>query len=474
MATDRTGTDERDTDDRPSADDSQLVSRRTALGGLTLGAGVSGYVVHRNRTDSRSRTDDPTTLGLSMPREGDIDERIETYRTAALTVIVLDDQGSPIPDADVEVTMQRHAFGFGTAVNATYLLEDADDRYRSAISELFNKAVLENHHKWKFWEIPEQRDRAEAATEWLLEHGLEMRGHTCIWQKRDQSAIPDDVVDAIDDEDGEYIATRAESHIRDIVGYYSDVSGLTEWDVLNEQTEEHELSTIIDPGSSPTDSPITAEWYRIAAEADPGAQLYINEYSILSGDRTDHRDEFERLVEYLLEQNAPLEGIGLQGHHWNPDHRRTPTELLETLDRFAALVPSIQIHEYDTWGDGWTETMEAEYLYTVLKTVFSHPAVEGFLMWGFWDEIHWHENAPLFRSDWSKKPAYDVYTGLVFDEWWTDERGRTDDDGVFRTTAILGEYEITASADGATATTTVSLAEPADRTTVLSIGGIDG
>lgn len=406
-----------------------------------------------------------------MPREDEIDDRIEAHRTAELTVTVQDERGDPIPDAEVEVSMTRHAFGFGTAVNAAYLVDETDpgDRYRTAIQDLFNKAVLENHHKWGFWEVPTERDQAEAATEWLLERGLEMRGHACIWQKRDQGAIPDDIVDAIDDGDGEHIASRAESHIRDIVGYYADVQGLTEWDVLNEQTEEHEMTSIIDPDASHLESPVTAEWYRIAAAADPDAQLYINEYSVLAGDRDDHRDEFERLVAYLVEQDVPLDGLGLQGHHWSPDHRRTPTQLLETLDRFAELVPSIQIHEYDTWGDGWTETMEAEYLYTVLKTVYSHPAVEGFLMWGFWDEIHWHESAPLFRSDWSKKPAYDVYTDLVFDQWWTDERGRTDDRGTYRTTAMLGEYEISATANDVTATTTLALEKPVDRGAIVSL-----
>lgn len=462
-------------DAEPPPDGRSPISRRTALGTLAVTAGgVGGYGAYRYRGGtlgagllSRTRQE----VDLSMPREDEIDDRIETHRTAALSVTVVDDEGEPVPDTDVEVSMNRHAFGFGTAVNAAYLVEETDDgdRYRTTIPKLFNKAVLENHHKWGFWDVPAERERAEAATEWLLEQGLEMRGHACIWQKRDQGAIPDDVVEAMDDGDAEYIETAAESHIRDIVGYYSDVSGLTEWDVLNEQVEEHEMTAIVDPESSPTNSPTAAEWFRTAASADPDAQLFVNEYSILAGDEAEHKDAFEALVEYLVDEGAPLEGLGLQCHHWSPKQRRTPTQLLETLDRFAEHVPAIQIHEYDTWGEEWSEVMEAEYLYTLLKTVFSHPAVEGFFMWGFWDEIHWHGNAPLFRSDWSKKPAYDVYTDLVFDEWWTEETGRTDDDGVFRTTAVLGEYEISAAADDATATTTELLEEPTDRTITLSL-----
>ncbi|QLG47415.1 endo-1,4-beta-xylanase [Natrinema halophilum] len=469
MTDDRSGSAGCDAADAKSTFDGEAsrLSRRKALGTLVAGAGgVGGYAVYRNRSD-----DGQQDVELSMPREDEIDERIETNRTAELTVTVLDEGEDPVADATVDVSMVGHEFGFGTAVDAAYLVDetDDDDRYRTVIQDLFNKVVLENHHKWGFWDVPAERDRAEAATEWLLEQGLEMRGHTCLWQKRDQGAIPDDVVEAMDDGDGEYIETQAESHIRDIVGYYEDVPGFTEWDVLNEQIEEHEMTSVIDPDSPPTRTPVTAEWFQLAAEADPDAQLYINEYSILAGDETKHKDEFEALIEYLLEREAPLEGLGFQCHHWSPDQRRTPTQLLETIDRFADRVSSIQIHEYDTWGDEWSESMEAKYFYTFLKTVFSHPAVEGFLMWGFWDELHWHGNAPLFRSDWSKKPAYDVYTDLVFDEWWTDVQGRTGDDGIFRTTAVLGEYEISATVGNATTSTTLTLEEPTDRTATIRL-----
>lgn len=42
------------------------------------------------------------------------------------------------------------------------------------------------------------------------------------------------------------------------------------------------------------------------------------------------------------------------------------------------------------------------------------------------------------NDDWSRKPAHDVYTDLVFDQWWTDETGVTDSDGSYRMDAFLG------------------------------------
>lgn len=439
-------------------------SRRRILAGLCLGgATIAGYRGSRGRS---GRRDPRSTTRTSW--EDRADERIERHRTTDLDVIVTDGRGCPLPDARVDVTMRRHEFGFGTAVNAEHLVRrtTAGDEYRTALTRLFNKAVLENHHKWGFWAIPEDRTLAERATEWLLARGLEMRGHTCIWQKRGQGAIPDDVTDAMDAGDGAYVAERARTHISDIVGHYRDVPGFTEWDVLNEQVEEHGMTDLIDPDEPSTEAPVLLDWYRAAAEADPDVQLYINEYSVLAGDETAHRDAFEAIVEHLLDGGAPLGGLGLQGHHWSPEQRRTPEELLATLDRFAALVPAIQVHEYDTWGEDWTERMEATYLHRFLKTLYSHPAAEGFLMWGFWDGIHWQGNAPLFRTDWSRKPTYDVYTDLVFDRWWTDERGRAGTDGVYSTTAFLGKYDLEAHANGDTVATTVTLDDPTGRTTV--------
>ncbi|MFC4989073.1 endo-1,4-beta-xylanase [Saliphagus infecundisoli] len=451
------------------------------LGGLVVGSFALVYDFFRsvgslNEHDSHTDVDDidpPEDARDERPSnwEANADDRIERHRATSLEVVVVDESGDPVEGATVEVAMQRHAFDFGTAVNAAYLVEESDpgDDYRTAIAELFNTAVLENHHKWGFWEDPSQREFAEIATWWLLEQGLTMRGHTCIWQRRNQGAIPEDVLEAMDDGDGEYVATRSNDHVSSIVGYLSDTTGLTEWDVLNEQVAYHEMTDLIDPDAPPTRSEPILDWYRLAAEADPDARLYLNEYDALVGDDDRHRETLEDIIAYTVENDAPLDGLGMQGHHPSVTHRREPEELLATLDRFGALVDSIKITEYDTWGEEWTEEMEADYLYQFLKTVFSHPSVDGFLMWGFWDAIHWQDNAPLFRTDWSPKPAYDVYIDLVFSQWWTETERTTDDQGRVTISAFLGEYELTARVDGATETTEVAITDPTSETIRLPV-----
>jgi endo-1,4-beta-xylanase len=78
-----------------------------------------------------------------------------------------------------------------------------------------------------------------------------------------------------------------------------------------------------------------------------------------------------------------------------------------------------------------------------MTVIFSHPSVHGFLMWGFWDGKHWLGNAPIYRKDWSLKPSGEVYMDLVFNQWWTDVRGKSDTEGKMRVKGFLGEYEVT-------------------------------
>jgi hypothetical protein len=80
-----------------------------------------------------------------------------------------------------------------------------------------------------------------------------------------------------------------------------------------------------------------------------------------------------------------------------------------------------------------------------MTAIFSHPAVDSFIMWGFWEPRHWRPEAALFRPDWSVKPNGQAYLDLVFDEWWTDETLVTAADGTCAVRGFLGRYEVSAA-----------------------------
>jgi GH35 family endo-1,4-beta-xylanase len=385
--------------------------------------------------------------------EAAADERIAQHRTADLTVEVTDADGNAVEGTDVSVAMQEHDFGFGTAIGADYLVNEteAGDPYRENVADLFNTTVLGNYHKWRFWE--ESEETADAATEWLLDQGMTMRGHVCLWSAIDSWAVPPDVVRAMGVEwadngvtdpelDPEYVRQRTMDHIPAIIGDYGE--DIDEWEVANEvihqpgfvkaingvrATESTTLEEV-----DPVEAPILGEWYDTAREAAPDSvSLAMNDYNTLAGPYPATRDEYERQVEFLTDHS--LDAVGMQCH-FSQSETLTPAQIMEGLDRYASHDVRLRVTEFDMADDGWAEEDKATFFRQFLKTVFSHPAVDDFVVWGIWDPNHWLDDAPFFTEDWSEKPALEEYRSLVFDEWWTEESGTTDGDGVTETVRL--------------------------------------
>lgn len=125
-----------------------------------------------------------------------------------------------------------------------------------------------------------------------------------------------------------------------------------------------------------------------------------------------------------------------------------PVRLLGFLDRSGKFGLPIQTTEFDI--DTNDEPLQADYLRDYMNVTFSHPAVSGFVLWGFWAGDHWIPHAALFRRDWSIKPNGRVYQDLVFHKWWTNVQGQTDARGQYATRGFLGDYQISATANGKT------------------------
>lgn len=438
--------------------------RLLALVGGTSTPVINGCLRKSGRSEATSNLDG------WMKR---VDSAIQETRTTDLSVIVKNAAGNPVPDASIDTTMQAHEFSFGTAVNASYLIDRTEkgDPYRTHLRDLFNTAALENYHKWGHWEIDTRRAVADSATEWLLQSDIDVRGHNVLWQRTDINALPDDVVTKLESDDPDrtdFLTERTTTHTWDIVKAYTDE--ITEWDILNEHVHNHAITQAITPDVSPQQSPQVADWFWTAEAAAPETDFYINEYNLITGEYEAHRQKMEELVQYLQKRGAPIDGIGIQGHFNTRSEAITPERLRELFDRFSSLNVDLKITEYDTYGDGWTEANEAEHLNIVLRTAFSHPAVVGFLMWGFWDGSHWQDNAPLFRADWSEKPAYQVYTDLVFGEWWTDKSGTTDENGHYETQVFHGDYEITVTNGNNSQTITPTIIDPDSKEITVRLG----
>jgi endo-1,4-beta-xylanase len=392
-------------------------------------------------------------------------DRIERIRKADLAVHVVDASGKPVQDARVHIRMKRHAFAFGSAVTAKLLgvnIEDAETirkyfkdyggiesilSYRKITEILFNKATFENDLKIIPWNDSQSNRSSvyrkvwtDRALEWLNQRSIEVRGHWIACGFLDE--LPPEIMHAPRPQVRTYLFANMRARVQ-AVG-----DRVKEWDAINHIVGSGEtLETFF--GSPDIYVDIMKESRKLA----PEASLWVNEGFILPDGR--RRDPYEKVIRYLIDHDAAPDGIGFMGH-FDRLSLTPPEELLEVFDRFAKLLPRLQVTELDV-DVGDDEQLQADYLRDAMTIAFSHEACQGIVIWGFWENRIYKPSAELYRGDWSLKPAGEIWKDLVFRQWWTDVQGSTDQSGVYKRQAFLGEYEVTVTRNNRSVTVNTAL-----------------
>ncbi len=369
------------------------------------------------------------------PWRAEAQQRIDALRKGALKITVLDANGQPLPDAKVNVEMTRHAFPFGSAFAVSRLLQSGADgeRYREELQKNFNSGVFESALKWNNYGTgtPTQIGQALA---WLGEHHITMRGHVLMWPSwrwisDEAKALKSDLP---------AMRKVLEERVTSMVTLYRDT--LDDWDVVNEAYSNHDIMDLYG-------DEIMGDWFKLAREAHPDAVLYINDNDILTagGRDTKHAVQFRQTIQDLIDAEAPVGGIGMQGHFATT--LTAPQDVWKTLDRFAHFNLPIKVTEFDV--NHQDAQLQADYQRDFLTAVFAHESVQGFVMWGFWAGQHWRPDAALFNQDWTLRKHGKAYRDLVYKDWWTVESGTTDANGTLAVRGFLGDYQITVTdADG--------------------------
>jgi len=376
-------------------------------------------------------------------------ERIEKIRKAEMVVEVVDGKGQPLPGAQVTVAMQRHRFGFGTAVTALDLTAQTPEgeHYRQTVAKNFNRAVFENDLKWGPWETSKEypnsvyrMENIDKALGWLNSRGIAVRGHYVVYGhlEGDGGTARRKILPAEDFRAA--VMSHAEEKVR-LVG-----TRVTEWDVVN-----HPIGW----GKGTMPDRFGAGFYDFVfdqvAKWNPQARRYINEGGVLPS-KGANREKYFSLISEMRARGAKIEGIGFMGHFKGDRDLTPPEELLATFDRYAKFGLPLQVTEFDVRFANEAnhpfaltseqEALQADYLRDFLIAAFSHPSFEGVVIWGFWEARHWYPDAALYRKDWSIKPNGKVWEELVLRQWWTNESRVTDHRGRFATRGFLGEYVV--------------------------------
>jgi len=383
------------------------------------------------------------------PWRAKAEERIDRLRKADLVVKVVGSDGEPVKGATVSAKLTRHAFHFGTAAPAEMLLNGGNETFVGLLRELFNTVTPENDLKWqalKDWSFP--LERGVRGVDWLREAGMDVRGHVLVWPGWEN--LPG----YLKRFKGDPVKLREEvtNHIREVV---TAVKGkVMQWDVVNEPFTMHDLLDILGPE-------VMVDWFKQTHALDPAPKLYINDFQILAGGggTTPHRDHYEKMIQLLVDEGAPFDGIGMQGHFGSS--LTSPDDMMSILDRYAKFKKDIAVTEFDVVIDD--EETAGNFVRDFYTVLFSHPAVTTITMWGFWDTNHWKKNAVMYRGDWSLKPGGQAYRDLVLGKWRTEVRGTTDARGQLAVRGFKGNYDVEVKRGSDTRTLKATLTDGGSR-----------
>jgi endo-1,4-beta-xylanase len=156
-----------------------------------------------------------------------------------------------------------------------------------------------------------------------------------------------------------------------------------------------------------------ADAFRAARAADPTAKLYINDYN------TDglgaKSDAMYSLVQSLLAQGVPIDGVGFQAHL--AIQFGFPTQMQQNLQRFADLGLDVAITELDVRmqlpADATKLATQATYYRNVTNACLAVTRCVGITTWGYTDKYSWVPStfpgegaALLVDENFQVKPAY--------------------------------------------------------------------
>jgi len=201
--------------------------------------------------------------------------------------------------------------------------------------------------------------------------------------------------------------------------------------------------------------------FQHAQAQDANVRLFVNDYNVVAGNQT---DAYKQQILALMASNAPVGGIGAQGHFGATIN---PLVTEARIDSLAELGLPIWITEYDSLNAD--QNIRADNLEMLYRLAFSKPAVDGVLMWGFWAGSHWRgSNAAIVDLNWTLNQAGQRYQSLLA-EWKTATNGTAGAGGTFDFRGFHGSYDVILTPPGGVPTLRRIILAPGAGTNVVTL-----
>ena len=245
---------------------------------------------------------------------------------------------APYQDVALKDVMPK-GMVIGVAINQRQF-EGVDAAAVDIITKQFNQISPEN--ALKFGPIHPAADRynfdpADRYVQFGVDRRMQIVGHTLVWHSQTGAWVFQGTDGKPADRDT--LLARMRDHIQTVVGRYK--GKIHGWDVVNEAIDE-DGSLRKSPWQVGIGDDYIAKAFEFAREADPGAELYYNDFNL---EKPAKRAGVIKLVKDLQARKVRIDGIGNQAH-WRLD---TPTiaEIDRTLVELHATGLKVMYTELD-------------------------------------------------------------------------------------------------------------------------------
>lgn len=264
---------------------------------------------------------------------------------------------------------------------------------------------------------------ADKIANFAREHNLSLRFHTLVWHKQIPQRLFLDkngkrMIGETDQQKREanksLLLDRLYTHIKTVVERYKDV--VDSWDVVNE--------VIADQATNPRGMR-ESEWYQLTGDeyihvafnsarkyAGEDSKLYINDYNTEVSPKRDH---LYNLVNELLEDNVPIDGVGHQAHiqiNWP-----SISDMRQSFSMFADLGLDNQVTELDVSLYNWPPTPA----YSQYEDI----PIERFI-----DQADRYEELFSLYRDLDANLSNVTFWGVADNHTWLNDRAREYNNGV--------------------------------------------
>lgn len=274
-------------------------------------------------------------------------------------------------------------------------------------------------------------ERGDAVVAFAEKHQMPVFGHMLVWNFVTRKWL-------FEDKDGkplprEKALENLKKYIDGVVGHYK--GRIRAWDVVNEAISDKDGEYLKDtPALRAIGADYIEKAFGFAAAADPGAELYYNDYNI---EQPVKLQKTLRLVQSLKAKHIRIDAVGIQGHwllNW------PPTDMIEKgIEALATLGVKVMITELDVdplprdtsgadmavtekgvnpYPNGLPPEMQEKLAHRygeIVAAIVRHPAVTMIGFWGTHDGRSWLNDFPvkgrtnyplLFDRQYHPKPAF--------------------------------------------------------------------